>query len=177
MSYLPLTNSVSETVYQLAHGANKKRLSTMSLQPVPGRAAHGLWKEDCERGRRRWELRSARPPGGPALSCPPRGHRQEGANRCICTGPTPCPSPTCLTGGHRHSPRRRPVEAHSHPPGGDHREGMRLWTKMPHFRNTPTVRNVTHSAREWEWKRGREGNLHQVFPYSPRFLQAKMGRS
>lgn len=46
MSYLPLTDSVSETVYQLAHGVKKQKKKTFqdkSLQLVLGRAA--LWKE------------------------------------------------------------------------------------------------------------------------------------
>ena len=128
----------------------KKKKDFPRWEPPAG-AAKGSTRA-VEGGRWWWERRST----GPALSCPPRGHRQEGADRCICRGPTPCPSPPCLTGGHCHSPRRRHMEAHSQPAGGDHREGMRLWTKTPHFRNTPTVRNITRSAREREWKRGRK---------------------
>lgn len=46
-------------------------------------------------------------------------------------------------------------KAHCHLSEADYQEGVCLWMKMPHSRNTPIVRNIVRSAREREWKRGR----------------------
>ena len=86
MSYLPLIQSWKLFINWPMVFKKKKRLSTMSLQPVLGREAHGLRKEDCEWGRRRWERRSTGSPGGPALSCPPCGHRQEESQQVYLQG-------------------------------------------------------------------------------------------
>lgn len=120
--------------------------------------------------------RSAGPPGGPALSCPPCGHRQEESQQVYLQGTDTLPfsplpdwqappqSRKASCGGPLSPCRRRP-------PGGDAPVNTdATFQKHTHCEKHTTV---TRSAREQVWKRGRKPA--PSISLFTKVLQAKMG--
>ena len=169
MSYLPLTDSVSETVYQLAHGVKKKKKTfhDESLQPVLRRAAHGLWKEG-DGGE------NAGPPGPLWAAHPVGTGRRE---------------PIGASAGDRHPALLPPAwlaDTATAPEGVTWRPTLNLQEEtIVRGCVCEQRRHISETHLRWETSLAllengngkEEGNLYQVFPYSLRFLQAKMGCS